>query len=279
MDLQQSPLYLGYIQKLKWHIEKIDDISIIYRHIFLIGGLAKLQRSNILPSVPSLKLLIESKKIRSIVIEPAHTVKQTDLDAYTSQIKSFVHVVQSPYLPTKTRLLDLQKTKDEIFNNFSEAKRRAVRRAEKNGVIVSESDDIQKMKHIKSRSAGFLGGITTYGLQELWESFGPTNSAILLASTKKSTTLIGGVFLIFWEDIAYYWLVGATSEGKKLFAPTLLVWEAIKLAKDRGASTFDFVGLWDERNPKENKEWLGFTKFKEGFGGKILYYPIARLHK
>jgi len=60
-----------------------------------------------------------------------------------------------------------------------------------------------------------------------------------------------------------------------LFAPTLLVWEALKLAKNRGAKQFDFVGVWDERIPNKFHEWKGFTKFKEGFGGAAQYYPLT----
>ena len=59
-----------------------------------------------------------------------------------------------------------------------------------------------------------------------------------------------------------------------MFAPTLLVWEALKLSKKHGAKQFDLVGVWDDRTPHKFHEWKGFTKFKEGFGGKIVYYSI-----
>jgi lipid II:glycine glycyltransferase (peptidoglycan interpeptide bridge formation enzyme) len=71
--------------------------------------------------------------------------------------------------------------------------------------------------------------------------------------------------------------VGATKKGKKLFAPTLLVWEALKVSKKRKMKYFDFIGVWDERTPRKNTEWKGFTKFKEGFGGKELYYPMISI--
>jgi hypothetical protein len=36
---------------------------------------------------------------------------------------------------------------------------------------------------------------------------------------------------------------------------------------------FDFEGIFDERYPKSNRDWLGFSKFKSGFGGKEIYFP------
>jgi len=101
----------------------------------------------------------------------------------------------------------------------------------------------------------------------------PDHATILLAYTD-THKLVGGILLVFWEKTAYYWIAGATKQGKKLFVPTILVWEALKAAKRRGAKQFDFVGVWDERKPNEHHDWLGFTKFKEGFGGVPFYYPL-----
>ena len=274
MGLQQSPLYLTYIQKLGWKQGFIDGVVMIYRHIFLLGGLAKIQRCEKLPDVHSLISALQKNKIRTLALEPSPHVSQEALDVFCEKLIDSVNINTSPFLPTKTIMVDLSAPEDVIFQRFSEAKRRAVRRAQKNSVSVVESQDIRAMSRIKSKSAGLLGSITTYGLKELWETFGPENASILLAHHK--TEQVGGVFLLFWEKTAYYWIVGAIREGKKLFTPTLLVWEALKLSKKRGNKTFDFVGVWDERLPNQNKEWIGFTKFKEGFGGKEIYYPFAR---
>ena len=197
-----------------------------------------------------------------------------------------------------------------IFNRFSEAKRRAVRKAEKNGVLVRESQNISDLIQIKNKSAGFLGFITTHGASELWSVFSPKNATILLAYTSNASAdlsspprikvrgklqrgsrilswipgqarndnkIIAGVLLIFYNNSAYYWIAGATREGKKLSAPTILIYEALKNSKKRNMKIFDFVGVFDDRMPKENRAWKGFTKFKEGFGGNELYYPISTL--
>ena len=64
----------------------------------------------------------------------------------------------------------------------------------------------------------------------------------------------------------------SSDSGNKNFAPTLLVWEAILLAKKLKLKAFDFEGIYDERFPKAAESWKGFTKFKEGFGGEKVVF-------
>lgn len=271
MELQQSPLYISYIKKLRWHTAEIDGSTMIYRYFPLYGGFAKLQRPTKLPAPVPLTKLLSEKRIRRITVEPDVTVSQEEFDEWRKKLPA---VRGTPFLPTKTILVDLTASEDEIFKRFSEAKRRAVRRALKNNLLIKESTNIHDLIQIKSKSAGLFGGITTYGIKELWSIFSPQHATILLSYTDH---LIGGVLLLFWNKTAHYWIAGATREGKKRFAPTLLVWEALKISKKRGCKQFDFVGVWDERMPKQFHEWKGFTKFKEGFGGTYLYYPIVSL--
>jgi lipid II:glycine glycyltransferase (peptidoglycan interpeptide bridge formation enzyme) len=49
-------------------------------------------------------------------------------------------------------------------------------------------------------------------------------------------------------------------------APHLLHWEIIRQAKQLGYHFYDFWGI-------DEKKWPGLTRFKKGFGGKIIEYP------
>ncbi|MBI2404982.1 peptidoglycan bridge formation glycyltransferase FemA/FemB family protein [Candidatus Gottesmanbacteria bacterium] len=278
MELQQSPLYVQYIKTIRWHVLTIDHTHIFIRNIPLSGTIAKIQRPTKLPSVKKLVPLLKKYRVRSVVAEAARDQDPQEFSDWCKTVQQHFKLISSPYLPTKTILIDLKPNEEEIFHSFSEAKRRAVRRAQKNNVMIKESTNIDDLIKIKNKSAGFLGFLTTFGMKKLWPIFGPNHAAILLACSSSEKS-VGGVLLLFWNRIAYYWIAGATHEGKKLFAPTLLVWEALKLAKIRGAKQFDFVGVWDERLPRQYDSWKGFTKFKEGFGGKTLYYPTAMPHR
>ncbi len=272
MHLQQSVLYQRYIQALKWNVVHIDGVAIFYKKFPLIGGVAKIQRPKKLPSVSKLSAFLKSVGIKKVSVEPERSMNQKKFSTWCRQLRRHVKLIASPFIPTKTILINLKAPEEVIFQRFSEAKRRAVRRALKHHVLIKESSDIHLLIKVKNKSAGLFGFIVTWGIDKLWPIFAPTNAAILLAYEKD---VVGGVLLLFWKKIAYYWIAGATHKGKKLFAPTLLVWEALRLSKQRGCRVFDFVGVWDERIPNYGKEWKGFTKFKEGFGGKEIFYPIS----
>ncbi|MCL4200285.1 peptidoglycan bridge formation glycyltransferase FemA/FemB family protein [Patescibacteria group bacterium] len=274
MEIQQSPYYADFIRSLGWVVETIDGGNIFIKPFPIIGGLAKIQRVTTLPSVKKLLPVLNKHRVRTVAIEPDRQVSQKALTSWCRQIPRYIKINKDPYIPTKTIRVDLAANEQDIFHRFSEAKRRAVRRAEKYGVTVSVSDDITTFLRLKSTSAGFLGFITTSGVHKLWQVLPKQHKSILLARDENQQ-VIGGILLLFWDRIAYYWIAGALMKGKKMFAPTLLVWEALKESKKKKCVALDFVGVWDERKPDSNHEWKGFTKFKEGFGGYELYYPLT----
>jgi lipid II:glycine glycyltransferase (peptidoglycan interpeptide bridge formation enzyme) len=77
--------------------------------------------------------------------------------------------------------------------------------------------------------------------------------------------------------VATYYAAYAAPAGYKQFAPTLLTWTAMQVAKGRSCDIFDFGGIYDPRYPKMYKNWQGFTKFKSGFHHTTLSYPPTTL--
>jgi lipid II:glycine glycyltransferase (peptidoglycan interpeptide bridge formation enzyme) len=274
MELQQSHLYAKYIRALGWQVFEIDGQYIYLKKLLFLGAICKIQRPTKLPSISKILDLCRTHHVTRLAIEPDRSISQATLSAWLTQIPSNIRINTDYFLPTKTVVIDVSPPTDRIFASFSEAKRRAVRRAQKLGVTVTESTDIRAFIRLKNKAAGFLGTITTFGLDILWSIFAPKYATILLASNAQGKT-VGGICMIIWKSTAYYWVAGATDEGKKLFAPTLLVWHAVLAAKKYKARVLDFVGVWDERIPKQNRAWLGFTKFKEGFSGITYYYPLS----
>lgn len=275
MEIQQSKPYASYIRSLGWTVITHDRHYYFLKKLPFIGGLLKIQRVTRLPNVSDIRSIVLTHHVTRLVIEPDRRIPQSALTTWANKVSSFVHIASHDhFLQTKSIRVDVTADVATIFNHFSEAKRRAVRRAEKNGVHIEVSSDIRAFIKLKQTAAGFLGFITTFGLDKLWQQFAPQTGDILLAKSQ-TNTVIGGILLLYWHGVAYYWVAGATKEGKKLFAPTLLVWAALQQAKKHGTNCLDFVGVWDEREPTQNHEWKGFTKFKEGFGGYELYYPIV----
>lgn len=278
MEIQQSNPYALFLRSLGWTVIRRNGMYIFLKRIPFFGTLCKIQRTKTLPDKRLITSLVSEFHIRRLAIEPDSTITSTQLTSWITVLPQSLTINREPFLPTKTIRIDITKPEHAIFQQFSEAKRRAVRRAQKNGVRVVVTQDISSLIKVKNASAGFLGFITTHGIDRLWPQMAPAHAETVLAYTK-TNKLVGGILMLYWNSIAYYWVAGTTKEGKHLFAPTLLVWEAIRAGIQKKAKQFDFVGVWDERRPDKNTEWKGFTKFKEGFGGTSLYYPIEETQK
>lgn len=276
MELQQSPPYVSYIRRLGWKTESIDQTTVFIRKIPFVGTLAKIQRFDTPPFIPKLIPFLSSFGATTIAAEPSLTVSQDTYSKWLLSVSKFIKLYREPFMATKTIRIPLEDNEQAIFSHLTEAKRRAVRRAQKNDIIVDCSPNIAGLMSIKAKGAGLFGSITTYGADIVWEEFKKEKKAYTLLAYQKDTKIpIAGIMLLVWGNISYYWIAGATKQGKHQFAPTLLVWEALRLSKQHGAQWFDFLGVWDERTPTINTSWIGFTKFKEGFGGTPYYYAHA----
>lgn len=274
MDVRQSPEYAKYIDSIGWQVEKISKGNVFIKKIPLVGSLIKIQR--IVPPISFAEIEKLAKKHHAfqIIIEPSFVSKPL----HNSQIPRGYKPLKSPFIPTRTLVLDLQPTEQAIFNSFSKNKRRDIRIAEKNNLIIKEGgleEFVQlKKKTLWKKRVLPLG--TEREILPLVKGFGDKSKifiAYLATNPDKPMEPVAGTLLLFHNKTAYYWQAAATNTGKKFMAPTLLLWEAIKVSKKKGCELFDFEGIYDERFP-QNKSWLGFSHFKKGFGGKEVEFPL-----
>lgn len=292
IDIRQSPMFARFMQDLGWKVEKVDQAYAYLRKFPLAGCFAKIPRPQ---KSLSIKKVTEFKKNRHIFrlkIAP-HLISGSSGCQYLNNqfLQAGFTMENFPFNPTTTIQIPLTRDTRTIFNNFTQAKRRAVRRAIKNNIIVKESADIDSFIRIRKKQYFPTGFLIANEMKMLWQNFYPKHAILLLAyktghhepenpQTLQNHALaeicrdkaVAGILMLIYKQVAYYWYASSLSEGKKLFAPTLLVWEALKSAKRRTCKVFDFEGICDERFPKASESWKGFTKFKEGFGGQKVIF-------
>ncbi len=265
MDIRQSPQYAQYIKSLGWQVDRLGKWYVFIKKFPLIGSLIKIQRTDWPLSFAEIEALAQKYRAFQIIIEPANSRESAGGGKQSFQ------PLKSPFVPTKTLVKDLKPSEQAIFDSFSKNKRRDIRIAERNKMVVREGivEDFIGLKKQYLLKKFILPIGTDREIRNIREAFGP-KAKILVAEFKGQ--VVAGTLLLFYDKAAYYWQAAATDQGKKLLAPTLLLWEAMKLAKKMGCTKFDFEGIFDERFPK-NKSWLGFTHFKEGFRGEEVLYP------
>jgi len=267
-DVRQSAEFASFMQDINWQREKVGGFYVYLKKFPVIGSFAKCPRPAKQINIEKLAGFVKEKNIFHFKISPFLTTDQFGYEKEKRRLlKSGFKIDTDPFNPTTTIQIDLKRSEAEIFKSFSEAKRRGVRRAIKHGVCVYLSDDIEAFIKIRQQQFSPLGFLITKEMQMLWKNFYPKKADLLLAKTASGKN-VAGILLLNSNGTSYYWFASALKEGKTLFAPTLLVWEAVKLGKRRGSRILDFEGIYDERFPKASESWRGFTKFKEGFSDK-----------
>lgn len=266
IDLRQSSEYAKYLESINWKVEKIDNTYIYLKRIPLLGWYAKIQR----PVTLNNKIInfIEKKYHPfQFSVEPLDVNQTKLLEGLGFKLSN------SPSLSTKTLAIDLAKSEDELLKSFSQKTRYNIKLSQKNNIQIIESKNILDFTNFwrknfeKSRFPFFSQQKNIVTMQKAFEK----KSHILLA--KKGNEIVSALFILIHDKTAYYMYAASNDKGRKNFAPTLLTWSAILLAKKKSIKVFDFDGIYDERFPI--KTWLGFTKFKKGFNGKEIEYSGA----
>lgn len=286
MDLRQTPEYARYMQTIGWSVVgyRVSGIGfqVFIKKLLLLGNIGKLQRPEGKLDLQKLDEFAKKHRLAALYIEASLNTRYKILDT-----KYKIH--NSSFLPSKTIRIDLTLSEEKILNGMKKKTRYEIRLAQENKVWVAQSKDADLFSGVWQKSARKRGMWLPQKkeITALCQAFGQKAHILfayknrLIPDTRypipdlpagRQDTPLAGVLLAHSPDTAYYMYAFSTKEGNKLSAPTLLVWEAIKLAKNEKCKVFDFEGIYDERYP-QTKNWKGFTKFKEGFEGKVVIYP------
>lgn len=266
LDLRQTLEYANFMENIGWIVERIDGVNYFIRRFPLVGSFIKIQRPEKINYQHVAQLAVKHRAFQ-IVIEPKYFNHQKLI--YNWGFRQS----RSPFLPTKTIHIDLSKSEKTLLEEMHYKTRYNIRKTQNSKLKIQNSKDIETFADFWQRCALKQRGMFLSQKKEittLFRTFGKWADLILVSKDKE---ILSGILMVKTKNIAYYMYAASSPLGKKLFAPTLNVWQAILLAKKAGCKVFDFEGVYDERFPL--KSWKGFTRFKKSFGGKEIEYPGA----
>ena len=182
--------------------------------------------------------------------------------------------------PVRTILLDLAPDESALLAQMKEKWRYNVRLASRKGVTVRAA---QSLEDIRAWYALLqtTGERDQFGIHTLnyylaaWRIFAPCNQIRLLLA-EYDGHLLAGIFVGLFARQGLY-LYGASSNAYRNLMPNyLLQWEAIRWAKQQGATCYDFWGI--PETDDEHEAMAGVYRFKSGWGGRVVTYAGCYEH-
>lgn len=226
--------------------------------------------------LPELDTVCRQHKAIMLVIEPDcwEPSFEADIFSHLDGIFTEEHTIQ----PRRTILVDLVPDEELFLSNMRQKTRYNIRLAEKKGVLVSESHDIEAF-YAMMQTTGDRDGFDVHQMRyylEAYTTFSPLGQCILLEATFEDQPL--AALMAFARGERAWYFYGASTDQERQRMPTyLLQWEAMRWAKAKGCTTYDLWGVpdFDEAHLEayftERKDGLwGVYRFKRGFGGRLV---------
>jgi peptidoglycan pentaglycine glycine transferase (the first glycine) len=187
-----------------------------------------------------------------------------------------MHFQQVPSVqPKRTIMLDLTPGEDTLLANMKEKWRYNIRLASRKRVQIRLAETVQDVQDwyqlLQTTSTRDRFGIHALKYYvRAWQIFAPRKQARLLLAYSNGQ-LIAGIFVGSMAKQAIYLFGASSNEQRQLMPNYLLQWEAIRWAKQAGATTYDFWGIPD--TDEQGEAMAGVYRFKSGWGGKIVRFP------
>jgi len=295
-NLWQHSLWQKFQESLgrkTWRLTADHASALVIRHPLPLGLCwFEIPRGPIAPEGHSADKLFEevvaiAKKEKAIFVR---------LSPYEEiRISNFEFRISSQdHHPETSLIIDLAQSEDDILKQMKPKGRYNIKVAQKNGVTVTPSHDIDAFYHLLKKTTGrdgFAAHPISY-YRKILESLAP--HAQLLLAHYEGKPVAGGIF-VYLHDSGIYYYGASDYEHRNLMAPYLIQWTAIQEAKKRGCKHYDFLGIAPEGAPPErsngspvrtgtggsdragkNHPWAGVTEFKHKFGGAVVHYPKAQ---
>ncbi|HEX8939616.1 MAG TPA: peptidoglycan bridge formation glycyltransferase FemA/FemB family protein [Candidatus Limnocylindrales bacterium] len=174
-----------------------------------------------------------------------------------------------PIQPAASRIIDLTADEAALWGDLRSKWRQYVNRARRASIRVvdAEGDRLPEFYAIYRQTAARTGLLirTEESYRAVWDAFRPLGMARLLFAEDEEGAAQAALFLLRCGDRVVEPYGGMTAAGASSRANYLLKWEAIRLSREAGATSYDLWGLVH----------AGIDQFKAGFGGREVHYVGA----
>lgn len=231
-------------------------------------------------AVPStdmaMAVLDEARKRSALMVKIEPNILIADCRLQIEHLKKKLSLVKGRSLFTRWSFLwDIDKSEEELMSGMKQKTRYNVRLAEKKGVkiVIDDTDqgfeDYWRLMEETTKRQGFFAHSKKYH-QQMFETLNEAGIAHLFKAVFEGKVLTTWVVFKL-NGVLYYPYGASTRDDSNVFASNLMMWEVAKWGKENGCKTFD---LWGSPgpNPKPTDAWIGFHKFKEGYGAKLVEF-------
>lgn len=174
-------------------------------------------------------------------------------------------------------ILDLTKSEEEILAGASQGFRRKLRKAEKNEIGITASDDEKEIKEfcklekLHAERQKYVAFSESF-LTKQFEAF-KKGGEVLIYTARKDGEILAQNFMIFYGPEASYHYGVSSQLGTKYSAAPLLHLAAMAEARKRGCIRYNLWGIVGVE--ETSHRFYGVSEFKRSFGCEELKYTPA----
>jgi len=281
-DLHQSKEWADFLTSQGWLVEDLDGAKAYIRKLPLYGSVVKIQRPQIIPPIKTIDKIAQKYRALFVKLEPEIS-KQKFPDE--EQLEGF-ELDKAPNLPTKTLVLELSKSKKELWKALSRDTRRDIEEAKNHQISITcyQAGDrnfgqaLNDFFQLHSET-GHRQGFWTPNFRQLKtkiEVFGK-NAILFLAYPKPyppNPKPLAGALILIHDATAYYHHTATSITGRRLQATYLMMWRIIQKTKDLELRALDLGSIYDTRYHRATKSWRSFGVFKTKWSKHEVEYPM-----
>ena len=264
-----------------WSAQTVQSATcgaqILFRRLPLGLTLAYIPKGPVGPGWTQLWLQVDKvcRQHHAVFLKVEPDGLDSDMPRFASDLPGFIP--SAPIQPRRTLLIDLHGSEEDWLGQMKQKTRYNIRLAEKKGVVVRQSDDLevfQQLMQTTGQRDGFGVHSQAY-YRRAYDLFAADGHCALLIAEAEGHPL-AALMVFAWGCRAWYFYGASSDEGRNLMPTYLLQWVAMRWAAAQGCLEYD---LWGVPDADEQELEKGFTvrsdglwgvyRFKRGFGGRM----------
>lgn len=274
-SLLQTKIWADFRVTQGWSYNNIDGIFVLRRSLFSNKTFVYAPEVNF-NAISNFDIFLENA-IKNAKINQAIFFRLEILDENSEEIskqldklkeKGFIKAFEETQ-PEYRQIIDISGSEEEILAQMKEKGRYNIKIAQRKGVQVRPSANVDEFYSLFQETAkrnGFKIRPKNY-FEVLLDKLGADGYTELLEA-RSEDQIIAAEIVTYFDETASYLYGASSNESRETMAPYLLHLEAIRRAKIRGCKYYDLLAVAPEGEDKH--KYAGISRFKRQFGGRTV---------